>query len=217
MATIEELRRQLETLQRSHDALLKSLSASNGSFGPSDTPQIQRSSTRHDAVFADNSTLSDDSSDDEDDFFVSAELPKQSFDHENLRDHLKNHSWTEHGREILASIVSDPARLSKQPHLFHLGPGPADDRSHYSHFQVYNVGANGITEPVEVDGAENGMSKATEIWHAIRDISKSDEGAVVGRITVAREPSPILFGALHLTLHNAFDMDELFRHLVIEG
>jgi|SRR5690242_10441942 len=137
MATreLDELRKQLETLQRSHDTLLKSLSASNGSFGPSDVPRLRRNATqRGDAVFADTSTLSD-SSDDEDDFFVQSELPSQSFDHEHLRQHLKTHNWDEHGREILATLVSNPAKLSKQPHLFHQGPGPADDRSHYSHFQ----------------------------------------------------------------------------------
>ncbi|KAI8932304.1 hypothetical protein NX059_010500 [Plenodomus lindquistii] len=218
MATreLDELRKQLETLQRSHDTLLKSLSVSNGTFGPSDVGRLRRSALRPSdgAVFADTSTLSDDSSDDEDDFFVQAELPSQTFDHEHLREHLRTHDWTEHGRQILASIVSDPAKLSKQPHLFHLGPGPADDRSHYSHFQVYNVGSNGLPELVEASDSENGMSKATEIWHAIRDIGKSKDEPVVGRITVAREPSPILFGALHLTLHNAFDMDELFQHLV---
>ena len=138
MATreLDELRKQLETLQRSHDTLLKSLTASNGSFGPSDVPRLRRNATqRGDAVFADTSTLSDDSSDDEDDFFVQSQLPSQSFDHEHLREHLRTHNWDEHGRDILASLVSDPAKLSKQPHLFHLGPGPADDRSHYSHFQ----------------------------------------------------------------------------------
>lgn len=212
---LDDLRAQLETLQRSHEALLKSLSVSNGSFGPSDVPP-QRSQTRlgTDAVFADTSTLSDSSSDEEDDFFVQDSLPPSSFDHEHLREHLKTHSWTEHGREILAPIVSNPARISKQPHLFHLGPGPADDRSHYSHFQVYDVGPNGLPELVEISSADNTMSKATEIWHSLRDIGKSEDKKTVGRITVAREPSPILFGALHLTLHKVFDMDELFRHLV---
>jgi hypothetical protein len=139
MATeeLEELRKQLEALQSSHDNLLRSLSASNGSFGPSEVPHLQRNATLRgaDAVFADTSTLSDDSSDDEDDFFVQHELPSHSFDHEHLREHLKTHNWNEHGRAVLASLVTDPAKLSKQPHLFHLGPGPAEDRSHYSHFQ----------------------------------------------------------------------------------
>ncbi|KAI4687214.1 uncharacterized protein J4E84_005586 [Alternaria hordeiaustralica] len=218
MATteIEDLRKQLESLQRSHEALLKSLSATNDTFKPSDASQLRRTSTRHggDAIFADTSTLSDDSSDEEDDYFVQNELPSHSFDHEHLREHLKTHNWTEHGREILASIISDPAKLTKQSHLFHMGPGPADDRSHYSHFQVYNVGTNGLPELIEVTGPENNMSRATEIWHALRDVGKQPDQTVVGRITIAREPSPILFGALHLTLNDAFDMDELFRHLV---
>jgi hypothetical protein len=211
-----ELRSQLESLQRSHDALLKSLSATNNTLGPSESSQLPRASTRQsgDAVFADTSTLSDDSSDDEDEYYVSNELPSHSFNHEHLREHLRTHSWTKHGREILASIVSNPAMLSKQPHLFHMGPGPADDRSHYSHFQIYNVGPNGLPELVEVTGPDNSMSKATEIWHSLRDIGKQQDQAVVGRITIAREPSPILFGALHMTLHDAFDMDELFHHLV---
>ncbi|KAF3003176.1 hypothetical protein E8E13_009253 [Curvularia kusanoi] len=163
MATreLDELRKQLETLQNSHDTLLKSLAASNGSFGPSDVPRLRRNATqRGDAVFADTSTLSDDSSDDEDDFFVQAQLPAQSFDHEHLREHLKTHNWDEHGREVLASLVSDPSLLP------------------------------------------------------LSDVGKNSDKPISGRITVAREPSPILFGALHLTMHHAFDMDELFRHLV---
>ena len=31
---------------------------------------------------------------------------------------------------------------------------------------------------------------------------------------IAREPSPILFGALHLTMNDTFDMNEIFRSLV---
>jgi hypothetical protein len=211
---VEELRKQLESLQRSHDILLKSLSASNGNFEQSDAPPLQRTQTRlgGDAVFADNSTLSDLSSDDEDEYFVQAELPSRSFDHEHLRRHLTEHKWTSHGREILASIITDPAKIFKQPYLLHLDPGPAHDRAHYSHFQVYNVGRDGLPELVEVSGTDD--TKVTEIWHSIRDIGMSMDRPVVGRITVAREPSPILFGALHLTLQDAFDVDELFAHLV---
>lgn len=35
----------------------------------------------------------------------------------------------------------------------------------------------------------------------------------VGRITIVREPSPIILGALHLTMNQDFDMDELFGYL----
>lgn len=213
---LDELKRQLESLQRSHDALLNSLSATNDIFRPSEASQLRRASTRQgvDAIFADTSTLSDDSDNEEDDFYVQSELPSRSFDHEHLRDHLKNHSWTAHGREILSTILADPVKLSKQPHLFHMGSGPTDDRSHYSHFQVYNVGPNGVPKLVEATSPDNDMSNATQIWASLRDICKEKDEVVAGRITIAREPSPILFGALHLTLHDAFDMDELFEHLV---
>lgn len=219
MATseVEELRKQLDSLQRSHDELRRTIAASNGTFGPPETPTIHRQATREDRpshAFADSSTLSDDSDEEDDSYFVQSELPSQSFDHEHLREHLKTHDWKEHGREILAPIITDPAKLSKQPHLFHLGPDVPEDRSHYSHFQVYDVGLNGVAEPVEITGSHNAMSKATEIWHSIRNIGNSSDKQAVGRITIAREPAPILFGALHLTMNDVFDMDELFRHLV---
>ncbi|KAF2119694.1 hypothetical protein BDV96DRAFT_486430 [Lophiotrema nucula] len=219
--SVEELRKQLETLQRSHDTLLRSLAASNGSFGPSsETTNIPGSGIKHrnsdaaTAVFADTSTLSGESEDEDESYFVQDELPSQSYDHEHLREHLKKHDFNEHGREILSAIITDRGRL-KQPYLFPQGSGPAEDRSHYSHYQVYDVGQDGATTLIESSGNEN-TSRAVEAWHSIKDINAdhSKDKKAVGRITIAREPSPILFGALHLAMHNAFDMDELFRHLV---
>ncbi|KAF2730938.1 hypothetical protein EJ04DRAFT_536948 [Polyplosphaeria fusca] len=221
--SVDELKKQLESLQRSHDSLLKSIALSNGSFGPSsETPGIPRASGRDErnsdtanAVFADSSTLSDDSDDEDDDYFVRAELPSQTYDHEHLREHLKKHDFDEHGREILSAIVTDRGRL-KEPYLFPRGQGAIDDRSHYSHYQVYDVGPDGKAELVETSGSEDKRSRAIEIWHSIKDINadQNKERRAVGRITIAREPSPILFGALHLTMNETFDMDEIFRYLV---
>lgn len=217
MATSEvaELRKQLESLQRSHETLLKTLSAPNVPLIPAGSPELRRSATQDDRpVFADSSTLSSDESDGEDEsHYVQAELPSQSFDHAHLRDHLKQYEWKEHGREILSAVLTNRSNVSKEEHLF--STGTAADRAHYSHFQVYDVGLDGIAKSVESSGTQNGMSKATEIWHSIRNIGgQHPEKKIVGRITVAREPAPILFGALHLTMHETFDVDELFRHLV---
>jgi hypothetical protein len=222
--SIEELREQLQTLQQSHDELMTRFSASNGLFHAStSSPETHRASTRDhrhsDAVSPgfgpDASTLSSDSEDEDESFFVQEELPSQSFDHEHLREHLKKHSWDEHGREILSAIFTDRGSL-KEPHLFPTSPGPASDRSHYSHFQVYDVGPDGVAELVESSGKENTMSKANEIWHSIKDIGVDSARSPrpVGRITIAREPSPILFGALHLTMNKTFDMNEIFKELV---
>lgn len=37
---------------------------------------------------------------------------------------------------------------------------------------------------------------------------------MVGRISILSEPSPILFSAIHHTMHKHFDIDELFEYLV---
>lgn len=172
--SVEELRKQLETLQRSHDALLKSIAASDGSFGHSpDLPGVSRASGREDRnadpsnpVF-DSSTLSDDSEEEDESYFVQDELPSQSYDHEHLREHLKKHGFDEHGREILSAIITDRGKL-KQPHLFPTGAQAAEDRTHYSHYQVYDVDAEGNARLIETSGSGEGVPRAVEIWHSIK-------------------------------------------------
>lgn len=155
MATneIEELRKQLESLQRT---------LRNGSFRPAEEPNVP---DENDSV---NAVLSRDSNEEDELCTVQDQLPSLSFDHEHLREHLKNYNFDEHGRKILASILQDPMRLARMPCLFPLGPGPADDRSHYSHFQVYDVGPDGLAQLLEPSGDRENMSKAVEIWHSIR-------------------------------------------------
>lgn len=49
----------------------------------------------------------------------------------------------------------------------------------------------------------------------MKDINQPPkERLAVGRITIMRELSPLLFGAIHHTHSKHFDVDELFRHLV---
>ncbi|PVH95440.1 hypothetical protein DM02DRAFT_645322 [Periconia macrospinosa] len=207
----------MATNKRSHDALLRTLALPSEAYAALEKPTAQGAATR--TMYADTSTLSDDSDGNENEsHFVQAPLPLKSYNHLQLRAHLKTHYWLGHGRKILTAVISDPANMSKR-HLFHVGPGPADDRSHYSFFQVYDVGPDGATERVDITDnqsmSENqNISQALKIWHTIRNIGQSASKKIVGRITIAREPAPILFGALHLTLHEYFDMDELFHHLV---
>ena len=46
--------------------------------------------------------------------------------------------------------------------------------------------------------------------------AKPEARTASGRITILREPSPLILGALHLTMNRDFDMDEIFAHLVDE-
>ncbi|KAI5356840.1 Putative Mg2+ transporter protein, CorA-like/Zinc transport protein ZntB [Septoria linicola] len=56
------------------------------------------------------------------------------------------------------------------------------------------------------------------LWNAIRQVNPANrEHQAVGRITVVRDPSPMLFGAIHLTHHATFDVDQIFDLLVEPG
>ena len=61
-------------------------------------------------------------------------------------------------------------------------------------------------------------SRALDIWNQIKSINAGSEEQrlAVGRITIIREPSPLLFAALHYTMKDHFDMDEAFQLLVDE-
>ena len=168
----------------------------------------------------DDGSISDDSDEDDDEsYYVQEPLQSNSFDHEHLRQHLSEYKFDRQGRQILASLFEHHGRL-KQPSLFYHHPGWIENSARYSHYQVFEVGADGA--PLQAnrvggrEGGEDNSDPANSAWLALKDINSNTkkERKAVGRITIAREPSSILFGALHLTLHDAFDMDELFRLLV---
>lgn len=57
------------------------------------------------------------------------------------------------------------------------------------------------------------MSRALDIWNQIKSVTAGSEEQrlAVGRITIVREPSFLLFAALHYTMKEHFDMDEAFQ------
>lgn len=160
----------------------------------------------------------EDGSDDEDneDVYVQTPLPSRTFDENGLRAHLRSHPWNYDGRKILEGVVGNPSRIGQR--LIPNHKGPHADRSHYSHYQVYDVGSDGSPLPVDKQSVESEFGRAMGLWEAIREVNPvSKTRQAVGRITVVREPSPILFGATHYTMHGIFDVDELFKHLVESG
>jgi hypothetical protein len=93
-------------------------------------------------------------------------LPHRSFDHKQLRDYLSKHTFASLEQNMLRNILAD-RRLLQRPCIFPTSPGPANDRSHYSHFQVYDVNVNGVTILAEpTDGVDT--SKALEYWGLIK-------------------------------------------------
>jgi hypothetical protein len=156
---------------------------------------------------------SDSDSDDDEVLYVQTPLEPQAHEMEGLRNHLKTHSWDKHGRRILDGIVGNPDRLREDP-LIPNRRGPQQDRSDQSHYQIFDVGPDGSPLQLDFSHIEKSHGRAMSLWHAMKDVNpESRERKAVGRITIVREPSPILFGALHYTMNQTFDVDELFQCL----
>lgn len=198
---------------------------SSGASGSQTT--LSRPSWRHHSIGLDSvitssaSRVTGEGSDDEEDgeeYYVQTPLGQQHYDHDGLREHLRSFKFSSASRTLLRGVVDDLGFLSR-PTLFPTRKGAVADRSHLSHHQVFEVGTDGAPMSVELPESERPPSNALVIWNTIKDVNVTnheDSGNrnAVGRITVLHEPSPILFGAIHYTMHHYFDVDELYRHLL---
>ncbi|KAL8849157.1 MAG: hypothetical protein Q9221_005834 [Calogaya cf. arnoldii] len=211
----------LETLSRAHDVLAKALEASATGKSP---PQLTSDAVRRNTVSSlfdvdslkKSSTFSPEDNSDTDDnesLFVQDPLPKESYDEDGLRKHLRDYNWTSFDREIVGSVL-DNKQLLQRTAIFPVTLGPVDDRSHFSHYSIFDVGKDGA--PLQIQRADQKpVSRAQAIWNNIKSINADPTRTreAVGRITIVREPSPLLFAALHYTMTPHFDMDEIFRLL----
>lgn len=160
------------------------------------------------------STGDDSDTDDDESYYVQDPLQPQAYDMEGMRNHLRGYKWDSHGKKIMNGVVGNPARLSETP-LLPNRKGKLEDRSDYTHYQVFDIGPDGSPLAIEFPTIEKQFGRPMALWHAIKEINPSSKQRhAVGRITILREPSPILFGAIHYTMHETFDMDEMFRNLV---
>ncbi|TVY17373.1 hypothetical protein LARI1_G004803 [Lachnellula arida] len=172
-----------------------------------DRPGLRKPSTYHSSVL----TGESDESDEDDELYVQTPLARSQYEDEDLRKHLQTHKFNEEGQLLLDTIVKDGVLL--RPTLF--PKYDPDEKFHNSHYTIFDVGKDGA--PLSRSFAvKPGSSIDSSIWQAIKDLN-ADPAALrpaVGRISIVREPSPIVFGALHLTMNKDFDMDEIFEHLV---
>lgn len=223
----EDRAQYLETLDRAHNVLAQALLAAGSdkslpqfSFHPArrNTAETFDTKTTLDRLDVDSSqkpsslSFEDESeSDDDESLFVQQTLPAETYDEEGLLRHILEYDWTDAGREILGDIVGH--RKTLKPPFFPQTPAPANDKLHHSIFDVGNDGA-----PLEIIRATDtgSKSKAQTIWNNISKLNDNPEKErqAVGRITIVREPSPMLFAALHYTMHKHFDVDEMFQLLV---
>ena len=215
----------LSTLTRAEDLLSQALAAS---AGIKTTPQLTSETIRRntgstfDVESVQNGSTtqvdSDSDTDDDESMFVQQGLAPETYDEHGLREHIKTYKWTKAGREILGGILTDLP--SEKESLFPRSLGAVADRSHLTHYSIFDVGNDGAPLPIRPMGTRDtsATSRATAIWENIRKTNADPERQrlAVGRITIVREPSPVLFAALHYTMNKHFDVDGLFQLLYDE-
>lgn len=221
----EERAAYLSTLTRAEDVLTQALTATAGlKSSPrltSDTIRRNTSNTLDVESVQNGSTTqvdSDSDTDDDESLFVQQTLPPETYDELGLWKHIKEYGWTEAGRAILGDVLEKDLP-PQNGSLFPRALGPVEDRSHLTHYSIFDVGNDGAPLPTQPLGTSNTpTSRAKAIW---KNISKTNadperQRLAVGRITIVREPSPMLFAALHYTMNKHFDMDGLFQLLLDE-
>lgn len=227
---IKKLDSYIDSTNKTQELLLRALNSQGGTdtalslnVGPSasrlTTEAIHRQNAATldvDSVMRDHGSTAggEDSDDDENSsIFVQVPLQREEYDLEGFRDHLRNYEWPEVTLAVLNDLPNDKVILNS-PSIFPTQKGECADRSHLTHYSIFDVGTDGAPLPVRPKG-EDDSSRSLAIWNRLKSTNADSqrERAAVGRITIVREPSPLLFAALHYTMSKHFDVDEMYHFL----
>lgn len=150
-------------------------------------------------------------SDDNESFFAQLPLPKQLYTQADLIQHLKDYKFDQYSNLLLCDLIRSPGWLA-QDRLFESDKPEDTNSTSDHHSDIFDVGGDGAPLRVIKAGAEQGSST---IWEALRSVNAdASRRQAVGRITIMREPTSLLMGALHLVMKDHFDMDSLYRMLI---
>lgn len=171
----EDRAKYLDTLSRAHDVLAQALTAAAaGKQPPRLTIETVQSSltgiTPDIESLQKDSTLSaeDDSITDENEsLFVQQALPEETYHEEALRKHISQHPWTNAGRAILGDVLNN-LQLLEQSCIFPVILGAVNDRSHLSHYSIFDVGSDGAPLPIRNASDSRPCSRALAIWKNLK-------------------------------------------------
>jgi hypothetical protein len=149
-------------------------------------------------------------SDDDESFFVQDTLPPESFAEEDLNHHIRSYQFEPHAQVMLEEVLKDPQSLDKAS-LIQTEVEVSPAHAAYHHANVYEVGTDGSALAYNAGTKDPSLA----IWKSLSNTNadRTRQRKAVGKIIILREPSALLFGAVHLTMKKHFDMDQLFRLL----
>lgn len=166
----------LDTLSRAHEILAQALTAAaagNGNNLPRLTAEAVRQNTRTtldvDSIQKDSTFSAEDDSDTDDDesLFVQGSLPQENYDEEGLRKHILQYDWTDDGRTIIGDILKNQP-FSEHPCVFPVKLGAVEDRSHLTHYSIFDVGNDGAPLSIRSASDSRPCSRALAIWKNLK-------------------------------------------------
>jgi hypothetical protein len=193
--TAEELLKKLDaerdaylaTFQQLHEALARNIIASSSSsqdstiLSPPTRPVLDRAarlsmseSERKAPPTLKSSSISnedDEGSEYDEALYVQDLLPTVSLDDEHLRTHLKRYKWNKESKSLLEDILTGEGRM-KNPSLFPPTQSNGEDGSHFSFYQVFDVGTDGAPMPLHVDPSLMSLPKGQTMWQYIKVSSR---------------------------------------------
>ncbi|ETS76680.1 hypothetical protein PFICI_12067 [Pestalotiopsis fici W106-1] len=143
---------------------------------------------------------------------VQQSLPEYTYHDNELYFHIKGFQFPEATQIALDDVYRRREELEPQ-NLFQLFNDQHDKLYDSAAYQVFDIGRDALARPRHAAGSKDSdmILDAKTVWDTLKHI---DGSHVVGRMTSLMDPSPLMLGALHLSMQSHFDMDELFQHLV---
>ena len=143
----DEREKYFDTLTQAHHVLAQALAATSSRKPPPRlTTEAVRRNTGLESAALEVESLSkdyenlieeDSDTDDDESLFVQQTLPRESYNEEGLRKHIRDYDWTKAGNEILGDIVGSD-QLVQRGTIFPTSVGEVEDRSHLSHYNIVN-------------------------------------------------------------------------------
>ncbi|KAI0129180.1 hypothetical protein BJ170DRAFT_594999 [Xylariales sp. AK1849] len=153
--------------------------------------------------------------------YVQQPLPKYSFSDHELLSHLQSARFGDAAQTALDDVYQKRGELDKST-MFQAFDDRHDKLYDSATYEVYEIGRDGAAKSKHAaeDNDTELILDAKTVWDTIKHVNF--DGDAVGRMTdecsSLLDPSPLMLGAIHMTMGRHFDMDELFQHLVtIDG
>ncbi|KHE80986.1 hypothetical protein GE21DRAFT_1275760 [Neurospora crassa] len=151
-------------------------------------------------------------------FCTAKPIEQESFTEQDLRTHLASLNSTNWALEEILQVRRGDEYISAPQQSLEPWEERHDGTYKNATYEVYEIPGSGdqkcMPEPKHKKNGDDPQQvlSVNSVWDTLKEVNIN--GKAVGRITILQEVSPLVLGAVHMTMRKHFDMDELFQHLI---